>query len=371
MRTRLPVPALGLLLALGACGTDPGPGGQDGRDDLPITQRAIAAVALEHAPTDTTHRQATYTDDTDPQGALGADLRYDGGGEDDGGLLRVFLSPTTEQPEDLCEHADVYGGCEVREVDGGRLVFRWFEAEPEEDPGGVSVTMLRPDETVSAGWSGDTITGDPRDQDLRIPVDVLEAIVRDDRISLTTTQDVLDLGERLDDWSGQEPDPAAYDRVPSTGKGLANAYVLAHGGYALFSRPRPSPLTTAFGPGAIGGRFDHGDDLEIPPSVVDVLAAPGPPPWLEGDPCATPRFAGHCAEESRGRYFLWEPGTRGEVWMIGLRDEETVAVHVAGYDVAEDEETARVQADWYFVERLLTDRTFGLTTQKRVLEFDF
>jgi hypothetical protein len=104
---------------------------------------------------------------------------------------------------------------------------------------------------------------------------------------------------------------------------------------------------------------------------VDVLAAPEPPPWLEGDPCATPRFAGHCQEETRGRYFLWEPGADGEVWMIGLRDEETVGVHVSGFDVAEDLETARIQADWYAVERLLVDRTFGLTTEKRVLEFEF
>jgi hypothetical protein len=267
MRPTLTVSTLGLVLvlAVGGCGSDPGSSGPGVRDDLPLTQRAIAAVALEHAPTDTTHRQATYTDRRDPPGALGADLRYDGGGEDDGGLLRVFLTPETEKPEDLCEHADVYGGCEVREVDGGRLVVQWFEAEPEEDPGGVAVTMIRADETVSAGWSGDTITGDPRDQDLRIPIDVLEAIVQDQRISLTTTQDVLDLGERLDDWSGQEPDPTAYDRVPSTGTGLANAYVMSHGGYALYSGLRRSPLTSAFGPGAIGARFDHGDDLEIPP----------------------------------------------------------------------------------------------------------
>lgn len=364
------------VLAVTACGTgtdsDPGPGGADGGADVAITQRAIAAVALEHASSDTTRREASYTDRDDAPGALGADLRYDGDGESDGDLLRVFLSPATEPTRDPCAEGDLLDGCEVRDVAGGRLVLYWQEEEPEEDPGEVVVVMLRKDETVLVGWFGDPITGDPRAQDLTIPVDVLEEIAQDGRISLTTTQDVVDLGEALDDWEGGEPDPTAYDRVPSTDAGIANSYVMAHGGYLAYTHRRPSPLKDAFGPGAIGGRFDRADEgTESPGAVIDVLAGPQAPPWLEGDPCATPRFAGHCEEYPRQRFFLWEPGSDGEAWMIGLRDDETVAVRMAGYAVAEDLETALVQADWYFVGEFLSSETLGLTTERHVLEFDF
>jgi len=374
IRTGLTLAAL--VLAATACGTDsdPGPGGPGGAGgaDVPITQRAIAAVALEHAPTDTSRREATYTDQDDAAGALGADLRYHGDGESDGDLLRVFLSPATDSAPDPCAEGDHLDGCEVRDVAGGRLVLHWQELEPEEDPGEVVVVMLREHETVLVGWFGDTITGDPREQDLAIPLDVLEGIAQDERISLTTTQEVVDLGAALDDWDGGEPDPTAYDRVPSTDEGIANSYVLAHGGSLAYAHRRPSPLKEEFGPGAIGGRFDRADEgPESPGAVIDVLAGPQEPPWLEGDPCATPRFAGHCEEYPRQRFFLWEPGSDGEVWMIGLRDDETVAVHEAGYAVAEDLDTALVQADWYFVEELLTSEAFGLTTEKQVLEFDF
>ena len=37
-----------------------------GVDEVPITQRAIAAMTLEHAPSETTHRQATYTGPHEP-----------------------------------------------------------------------------------------------------------------------------------------------------------------------------------------------------------------------------------------------------------------------------------------------------------------
>lgn len=80
---------------------------------VPITQRAIAAIALEHLPDETTTRQATYTDKRTPEGLLGADLRFGGGGEYDGDLVRVIVQPLAE-PEDPCTEYD--DGCV--ELDG-------------------------------------------------------------------------------------------------------------------------------------------------------------------------------------------------------------------------------------------------------------
>ena len=107
-------------------------------------------MALDHAPTDTTRRAATYTDDTDPPGLLGADLRYRGDGESDGDLLRVTVGPRTEGG--FC--AEYAQGCERGKVAGGTLYLIWEEEAPEEDPGVVVVVFQHGDEEVRAITAG-------------------------------------------------------------------------------------------------------------------------------------------------------------------------------------------------------------------------
>ena len=85
-------------------------------------------------------------------------------------------------------------------MDGGRLVITWQYVEPEEDPGIVVVSMRRPDEDVIVYYAGDNIEGDPRELDLSIPVEDMTAVVQDQRISLTTSAEVIELGENLDDF---------------------------------------------------------------------------------------------------------------------------------------------------------------------------
>lgn len=367
---------LGILLLavvlLTACGdTKSPPVTSDG--DVPITQRAIAAMALEHAPEDTSSREATYTDRSDPKGALGADLRYPAGPTDDGDLLRVFLRPGPGPgPDDLCGD-----GCATRDVDGGRLTLAWIEEEPEEDPGYVSVVMQRGDETVSVSWFGDTITGDPRKQDLDIPIETLEAIAEDPRISLTTSQAVVDAGADLDDWDGGEPDPHAYDRVPATDQAVAWSYWLYFGGYSYYHRLRASPLKSELGDGAIGGRFDlEGTGRGYPAMTIDVLAGPQRPSWMSEDVCASPRFAGHCIE-SRGRsgphYLAWVPGPKGtgEVWAVGVRDDEVVAVRFADLAVPEGQDEVGGLVQWALVDPFLQNRRLGLETDQEVLDAKF
>lgn len=369
---------LGIVLLsaalLAGCGERTGVA--DGAGDVPITQRAIAAVALEHAPTGTTSRVARYTDLEDPKGSLGADLRYRGDGESDGDLLRVFVLPGRGAKEP-CQREEYDDGCETREVDGGRLTFTWTEEEPEEDPGYVAVVLQRDDERVSVSWYGDVITGDPREQDLFIPVDTLEAIAQDARISLTTSQEVVDAGEDLDDWDGGEPDPHAYDRVPSTDESAAWSYWLTRGGYADYSGLRPSPLKAEFGPGAVGGQFEQANGgAPAKPATIDVLASPQRPEWMAADVCATSRFAGSCVRVAADRgekYLAWVPGEAGqggEIWAIGDRGDEIVAVRFSGIDVR-DRESAIEGSEWYLVKDLLSDRKLGLETDQEVLDAQF
>jgi hypothetical protein len=188
----LPVALLILLLA--ACGSESPEA--DEPSDVPITSRAVAAVALEYVPEDTTERGPTYVEPGQEAETVGADLRYDGDGEYDGDLVSVQV--TTDLPEVFCEPGD--DRCVERAVDGGTLYLLWEEVAPEEDPGVVSVAMVRGEEMVLVGYSGVAIEGDPREQDLPVPVETMEELAQDERLSLTTTQDVVDAGGDVDDW---------------------------------------------------------------------------------------------------------------------------------------------------------------------------
>lgn len=358
-----------LAAALVVGGTSPA----SGQGEVPITQRAIAAMALEHAPTGPTHLQATWTGPHYGGGGLGADLRYRGDGESDGDLLRVFVTPK-HGPAHPCRGLP---HCESRPVEGGRLTLSWGLEEPEEDPGYVGVVMQRGGESVSVTWSGDVITGDPRDQQLFIPVPTLEAIAQDPRISMTTTQQVVDAGAALAHWSGGEPDPHAGDRVPSTNKAVAWSYWLHFGGYARFHHLRPSPLRAMFGGDAVGSRFTiEREGRGYPRKTVDVLAGERRPGWMARKVCRTPRFAGHCLRDAGRlgpRYLAWVPGPRriGQVWAVGVRDHEVVAVRYSGLRVPAGRGDVNALAEWRLLRGYLQDRAFGVETFKYVLDARF
>lgn len=190
--------ALLLLPLLAACGSETASPEEppEVAADVPITSRAVAAVALEYVPEDTTDRGPTYVEPGQETETVGADLRYNGDGEYDGDLVSVRV--TTDLPQVFCEPGD--DRCVEREVDGGTLYLLWEEVAPEEDPGVVSVAMVRGEEMVLVGYSGVTIEGDPREQDLPVPVETMEELAQDERLSLTTTQETVDAGEEVTDW---------------------------------------------------------------------------------------------------------------------------------------------------------------------------
>ena len=199
MRVTPLIAAGAIALLLTGCGDETGTDPTESHaapvaGDERITAKAVAAVALEHVSTDTSSRSATTED-----GVVGAEFRYHVDGEYDGDLLAVGVI-RQPVPEGFCKGMD---RCEREDIEGGELVVAWDEIAPEEDPGVVTVAMLRDDgEAVAVYYAGDDIEGDPRDQYLSIPVADMEAVVRDQRISLTTSAEVIELGERLEDFEG-------------------------------------------------------------------------------------------------------------------------------------------------------------------------
>lgn len=204
LRARLGLAPVLLLAALllAACGDEESDGPGESGDgfepvagDEEITPEAVAAVALEHVDAEPSSSEA----EGDEQG-VGASFRFNATGEYDGDLLGVGVAELEEAFD--CETDDDFDECEATDVEGGRLVVAWDEVEPEEDPGIVSVWMERDDEMVGVYYAGEEIEGDPRDQDLPIDVDTMIDIVQDGRLSLTTSQEVVDLGEDVE-WAPQ------------------------------------------------------------------------------------------------------------------------------------------------------------------------
>lgn len=190
-----------LLLAslLGGCGEEEAPENEPSAQTEPISVQAIAAVALEHV--DLEASRAEEFSDRELEGP-GVDLRFGADGEYDGDLLRVHVGRPSVAEVD-CEKSDAdFDGCEWSEVDGGRVLVAWQEEEPEEDPGIVLVALLREDESteqVTAYYAGDSFTGDPREAELSIGVETMLDIVQDDRLSLTTSPETVELGREAAD----------------------------------------------------------------------------------------------------------------------------------------------------------------------------
>lgn len=356
-----PVIALAAIALLGAtaCGDETGrdPAGLGpaadgaGGGDVPITARAVAAVALVHLPEDTSSRQATYQTYVDAPGTMGADLRYGAGPAEDGDLVSVLVSP--EVPRRPCPR---HGPCERREVDGGELVLTWQEFFPEEDPGYVSVRLVREDEVVSVGYSGPNIEGDPREQDLPIDVEVLEDVVLDPRLSVTTDQDVVDAGEKLGDWDGgEQADTSDPTPEPATDQhliGFALAYLHVTG----WDATGPTKVRPAFGRDAVATGLWRRADRAAPYEQVDVVVAPRRPSWLADDPCSTPGYQCRSSQGKTGeQVLLWQPGPDGEVWALGLRDDEVVAFRFSGWRVPETATEVDAQVDVQLVRRLMDD----------------
>ena len=174
---------IGCVLSAGCGGGDDSVAG-----DEPITPAAIAAIAQAHV--DLKPRRITPWDVFTRELGVespGAWLQYADVS------LHVVVAPTSDSPL-VCAVPTFFDECLDESVDGHDVTIAWQELEPEEDPGVVYVIDRREGEDVAVGVSGASVTEDPRNLDLGVPLADLAALVTDPRLSLKTSQVVVDLG---------------------------------------------------------------------------------------------------------------------------------------------------------------------------------
>lgn len=168
----------GLLLALAGCGSDD-PAATPAGD--PPSLETYAAVVADHLgkeprivePWDVMTRELGV----DADGATLVVGRRDS--------VDVAVAPTTDDPL-VCADESFFDQCVDLADDGtgGRVWLGWQELEPEEDPGVVYVIDRRDGEDVVVRYTGATIEGDPREQDLGITVEQMTALATDARLTL-------------------------------------------------------------------------------------------------------------------------------------------------------------------------------------------
>lgn len=197
MRISGVVVATSLLIAAtaAACGTRAGSGPD--ADKEPVTAAAVAAVALEYLPADTSARTSGWGQEDLPEGTVSADLRYHADSGYDGDLVRVAVVPGR-----VPLHCAQGAACaRIGARNGSRLRLAWQLDSPEEDPGLVMVVGTRHRGRVLVTYSGPVISRDPRKLDLDIPVDCLADVAADPRIDLRTDRETLAAGEALPGWT--------------------------------------------------------------------------------------------------------------------------------------------------------------------------
>lgn len=169
--------------------------------DEPITPEAVVAIAQEHvgAKPNRIWKDSEASDlDLGPADAV---LVYDALS------ITVRVAETTDSPlacatvdddDGRLTAADFFDGCVDETVEGHEVSIAWQDVTTEEDPGYVYVIDHREGEDVSVRLSGPRVTSDPRNLDLGVPLEDLAALVTDQRLSLTTSQEVVDLGDAVE-----------------------------------------------------------------------------------------------------------------------------------------------------------------------------
>jgi hypothetical protein len=199
----LALAAIALLMA--ACG-DQTSGGRTGGDpaglgpaadgagggDVPITARAVAAVALVHLPEDTSSRQGAYLRYEDAPGTMGAELRYRASPGEDGDLVSVRVSPEVVAPRPPswlaaapCSTAGYR--CLSDQGETGAHVLLW---RPGPD-GEVWALGLRDGEAVGIRFSGWRVPEDPAAVERQVDFDHVRRLLDDDvRFGQVSTRDM-------------------------------------------------------------------------------------------------------------------------------------------------------------------------------------
>lgn len=342
------------LMSLGACD------GAGSTERAGLTARAVAAVMLDHLPDDTDKRVATIVSERSPEGLVGAEFWYPPA--DRGLALHVTTS--------VRRGGDAYdAGCgRANCVELGKDTVLIWQDHSIEDSGIVQVKNRRGDEVVTVLVLGPEITGDPREMDLALDVDVLSGLAQDPRLQLTTTRAAVEAGARVRDWAGGEVDPEQLAIVPNNDRTVVMSWTTGYGDRRWLG---PSPYKKLLGPHAVGGRAQV-HPVPFGEVVIDALAAPEPPDWL-GNAC---RPAGYRCDQVEGLTFIWRPahgGDRGDafVWLV-RKGGETVGYHIRGQRLPDNtrEAAGRAGVFWFGADLDYAEAVWplGYTTSRRIFE---
>lgn len=193
---RVSLCALALVLALAGC---TGSAQEDTGPEVTLTPRIAAAITL-----DVLDDRAAESSGTTGEGdAVEASMRFRGTKGYEGDLLTVEVRPSEEgeAAENPC--TEEFDGCvQLSKEQSTRLWLIWQLEEPEEDPGMVSLLRVRGGETSRIALYGPVVTDDPRTALAgdRFAVPSLLTVLEDPRLDLVTTEDAIELGERLEGW---------------------------------------------------------------------------------------------------------------------------------------------------------------------------
>ena len=173
--------------------------GGDVRLDDDLVQLAAGHLLLDHLPAGYSSARPAWVYDDSPTGFVGAELRYRPSEGTDGDLVRVSLwsrdDPMTCGSREHC--------VELPGANGDRVFLAWELQEPEEDPGLFSVWVNRPGEVVYGLVAEPVLKTDPRSLTTGTTVDLLRAVITDERLRLLTTADVVAASEQVQRWKKQ------------------------------------------------------------------------------------------------------------------------------------------------------------------------
>lgn len=163
--------------------------------DEPATPRSLAYVVSEHVELDPTRAGVDWAADDyrhlfpHPKRAVAATINFAG----EGNVVTVGVSPERPKQDPYCDD----GHCANL---GGGVTLTWDELTPQEDPGLIVLIAELDDHSLLLRYSGAEITGDPRDLDLPVPVDMMVDIATDPRLAPTTSPEAIEGGKELGYW---------------------------------------------------------------------------------------------------------------------------------------------------------------------------
>ena len=172
----------------------------------PATDESFAALIVEHVGEQPFAARASTATEFGAK-FVGGEVQFldpetvDDPMEGDGVEISAVAMPGTPEwfTDEVCDGAT--DGCATTEQDNGStLLYTWEEVAPEEDPGYIWIVVRRADETVAVMQNGPNVTGDPQDMDLEVTVEDMTAIANDPRLSMTTTQELVDA--EVTNWEG-------------------------------------------------------------------------------------------------------------------------------------------------------------------------